>query len=431
MDVKDCVWSFPQERLEGYFRHEWMLATERRHHMAEQKAFLVPVVIDGTSDRDAIVPDLFRAVQWTRLPGGETPPSFVERVQRLLSGEVSKAVRGEPSLTDRAPVRSKRVRPVAAAGVIAVALLVLGFVGLERLRGPRLGVQGESIAVLPPGEHAAAQSERPPGGSLEAYNAFLQGRFYGARNTEADERKAIGFFTQATQLDPRYAFAWSNLSLTWTNLGGYLHGAPSQAAYAKARAAADRALALSPDLAAAHLARGLLLEFADFDWRGAEAEFRRATALAPNDGGAKFLLGNQLAIFGEVKPAIALTQAALATDPLQAGWYYWLALARQISADRGAADAALKTLIDKWASGAPYQIAQVYALRHDAKETFAWLDRAWSSHDSGVLYLLYDPFILRYKDDPRFAAFCKKVGLPISQRSSVALVPQDHLPGLL
>ena len=38
--------STPKERLEGYFRHEWMLATERRHHMAEQKAFLVPVVID-------------------------------------------------------------------------------------------------------------------------------------------------------------------------------------------------------------------------------------------------------------------------------------------------------------------------------------------------------------------------------------------------
>lgn len=77
-----------------------------------------------------------------------------------------------------------------------------------------------------------------------------------------------------------------------------------QEAYAKARAAADRALALSPHLAAAHLARGLL-EQVDFDWRGAEAELRRATELAPNDGHAKFLLGNQLAIFGELEPAIA------------------------------------------------------------------------------------------------------------------------------
>ena len=63
--IHDCTLFMPiisqhtEERLEGYFRHEWMLAVERKHHMAEQKAFLVPVVIDSTSDRDAIVPDLF------------------------------------------------------------------------------------------------------------------------------------------------------------------------------------------------------------------------------------------------------------------------------------------------------------------------------------------------------------------------------------
>jgi hypothetical protein len=54
----------------------------------------------------------------------------------------------------------------------------------------------------------------------------------------------------------------------------------------------------------------------------------------------------------------------------------------------------------------------VYALRNDAKETFRWLDRAWSNRDPAFTYLLYDPFIQRYKDDPRFAALCKKVGLP-------------------
>jgi hypothetical protein len=65
------------------------------------------------------------------------------------------------------------------------------------------------------------------------------------------------------------------------------------------------------------------------------------------------------------------------------------------------------------AGGAPFQIAEVYALRNDAKATFEWLDRAWSSRDAGVGLLLFDPFILRFKDDPRFAAFCRKVGLPV------------------
>jgi hypothetical protein len=79
-EIHDCVLFIPiisqhtQERLEGYFRHEWKLAIERAHHMAEQKAFLVPVVIDGTGDQEAFVPGEFREVQWTRLPAGETPP---------------------------------------------------------------------------------------------------------------------------------------------------------------------------------------------------------------------------------------------------------------------------------------------------------------------------------------------------------------------
>ena len=90
-----------------------------------------------------------------------------------------------------------------------------------------------------------------------------------------------------------------------------------------------------------------------------------------------------------------------------------LALARQIGDDRSAADAALKTVIDKHAGVDAFQIAEVYALRNDANATFEWLDRAWSNRDTGIEFLLYDPFILRYKDDPRFAAFCRKVGLPV------------------
>ena len=64
------------------------------------------------------------------------------------------------------------------------------------------------------------------------------------------------------------------------------------------------------------------------------------------------------------------------------------------------------------ASKDPVGIAGVYALRNDAGATFEWLDRAWSNRDPGLQNLLYHPFILRYKNDPRFAAFCRKVGLP-------------------
>ena len=144
-------------------------------------------------------------------------------------------------------------------------------------------VAGALKAKLLLGQHAVEQSDRPPGGSVEAYNALLQGRFFHLRNTEADLRKAIEFYTQALELDPRYALACSWLSQSWTSLiVEFLDGAPAQQASAKAREAADRALALSPDLAAAHVARAALLQLVDLDWRGAETEYRRAVALAPN-----------------------------------------------------------------------------------------------------------------------------------------------------
>lgn len=95
-----------------------------------------------------------------------------------------------------------------------------------------------------------------------------------------------------------------------------------------------------------------------------------------------------------------------------------LALARQVGSDRRTADAALKVLVEKGSEVAAFQIAEVYALRGDANATFQWLDRAWGIRDPGISYLLYDPFILRFKNDPRFDAFRRKVGLPVPVEES-------------
>ncbi|MEO5961643.1 MAG: TIR domain-containing protein, partial [Opitutaceae bacterium] len=75
-----------QARREGYFRLEWKLADERTHLMAEGTPFLLPVVIDDTKDREALVPKSFLHVQWTRLPVGEPLGKFCERVRNLLTG---------------------------------------------------------------------------------------------------------------------------------------------------------------------------------------------------------------------------------------------------------------------------------------------------------------------------------------------------------
>ncbi|MBS0430963.1 MAG: hypothetical protein JSS21_00940, partial [Proteobacteria bacterium] len=268
----------------------------------------------------------------------------------------------------------------------------------------------------------------------------------------------------------RLSYTWAMLGDQWVGTE------PMAPAYAKARAAVDTALKLDPESALAHLARAFLLQAADFDWTGAESESRRALQLAPDDAGAQFALASVQGPTGKVQQGVDLVREALVADPRRAYWYYRLSqyvsglghnnaakqaittaialqptsaafhaqlamveigrgdakaaltvaqqepdegwretamtMALQVGADRAAADAALKTFIAKDANWGAYQIAEVYALRRDPDNTFLWLDRAWSNRDTGIYYLLFDPFILRYRDDPRFAAFCKKVGLP-------------------
>ena len=340
-------------------------------------------------------------------------------------------------------------------------------------------VAGALQAKLLPAAGAVTQSDRPPSGNLAAYTSYLQGKFYFTRSTEADLHHAIAQYQKATRDDPRYALAWAGLSYSWVSLAQqFLGGQDAQQAYTKARAAANTALALEPHLAAAHGARGDVLNNADFEWADAQAEYRRALQLAPNEPSSLAAVGNASATLGQSGPAITLIRQALTTDPLHAIWYnlltiylsgLWqldeataashkaielepaaaafheqlaiieiqrgdaraalaaagqeppgpwqdvgLALARQIGPDHAAADLACRQLIAKWADAAPYQIAQVYALRRDPDQMFAWLDRAWGSRDPGIQTLLYDAFILRYQHDPRFAAFCRKVGLPAS-----------------
>ena len=324
---------------------------------------------------------------------------------------------------------------------------------------------------------AVVQSDHPPSGSIDAWNAYSRGRFHEVMINADDARTAIGFYEQAIALDPRYARAYASLAVAWTSLGGtFLSGDELRQAYAKARVAVEQALRLDPDVAVAHVARGLLLQWADFDWTGAEAEFRRAVELAPADGPSRFNLGRMQGTLGHAEQAIAMLRQTITIDPRNGAAWSWLGwelaavgqleeaeqaarkavafvpgspfiaaglviiqiqrgetgaalisaqqirpdiwrdialtFATQGGDDHAAADAALKSLIEKSADGSAYQIAEIYGLRKDPDSMFMWLDRAWDTRDSGIGRLLTDPFILRYRNDPRFAAFCRKVGLP-------------------
>lgn len=125
--IKECALFVPiisantQARGEGYFRLEWRLADQRTHLMGRNRAFLIPVCVDQTPEANADIPDSFTAVQWTRLIGGETPPTFVERVRKLLpSGPVSASTASfAPSPISHLPSPSDR----PAADLKSVAVL--------------------------------------------------------------------------------------------------------------------------------------------------------------------------------------------------------------------------------------------------------------------------------------------------------------------
>ena len=95
--IRDCRLFIPvvsantERRDEGYFRREWSLAADRTRDMTHKRTFLVPVVLDGTPADGASVPEKFTELQWTRLPGGETSPDFVERIRQLLMPEALRA----------------------------------------------------------------------------------------------------------------------------------------------------------------------------------------------------------------------------------------------------------------------------------------------------------------------------------------------------
>ena len=155
----------------------------------------------------------------------------------------------------------------------------------------------------------------PPTRNLDAYNRYLQGRYYWAQRG-LGLKKALEFFGQALALDPDYASAHAGLADTCVLLAEY--GAlPPTSILPKARAAIERALELSPDLAEAHCAAGELALVFDWDWARAERELRRAIELSPRYAAAHYRLAlYQSLVAGQFDEAIPRARQAVELDPL-------------------------------------------------------------------------------------------------------------------
>jgi TolB-like protein/DNA-binding winged helix-turn-helix (wHTH) protein/Tfp pilus assembly protein PilF len=309
----------------------------------------------------------------------------------------------------------------------------------------------------------------------EAFDAYLQGYYHWQQNTDKDTDTAAKYFERATQIDPSYALAWAWLSRTrnWQADEGLI---PMEEGRRLSREAIERALALNPNLAAAHAQMGRIKQQVDYDWAGADAAFQRAVALEPASSENVGFAAWSAAVLGRFDEALPLNRRAVELDPLNADSWERLAMtelfmgqldqsaadskkALELDPDHWASlidlsriyllqgrpqdalpeiehvrkatqrahlyaltyyalgrkkesDAALSELIAKYHASNAFEIAEVYAFRNQTDEAFEWLDRAYAQRDPSMMSTKMDPLLNSLHNDPRFAALLRKLNLP-------------------
>ena len=196
----------------------------------------------------------------------------------------------------------------------------------------------------------------------EAYDAYLQGRYYWNLFTPTTTRKAIECYLRATQLDPNYALAWSGLADAYASSPIHADVRPHDV-WEKARQAAEHAIAAEPELAETQTSWGFVKFWLDWDWAETEAAYRRAIAIDPNYSLVYRLLGIALAHAGHrEEEARQAMDRARALDPLQAMHHALSAqvafLARDFAGALEFARQASVVLSDFWIGN--LQIAQAY-----------------------------------------------------------------------
>jgi serine/threonine-protein kinase len=156
---------------------------------------------------------------------------------------------------------------------------------------------------------------RRPTESSAAFRLYLQGRYHWNKRNRDGLFKSVELFEQSGQLDPRFALAHAGLADAYALLGGFGY-LPSQEAYTKARLEAVRALALDDSLAEAHSSLATVKYRFDWDWPGAEREFRLAIQHNPGYANAHLWFAVYLTLMARFDAGLAEIQRALELDPL-------------------------------------------------------------------------------------------------------------------
>ncbi len=312
------------------------------------------------------------------------------------------------------------------------------------------------------------------GRSAEAHRLFLQGSFLVDRHSLPDMPKGIAFLREAVALDPGYALAWASLSRSIALSSIYSHS-PVEDVNNEARDAAVRSLALEPDLAEGLMALGVSKMFGVWDWAGADAAFRRALEIAPENADVLRTAGVLAHMLGRLDEALELSGRSIERDPLGiSGFSHYARTCRSLGMmadaerayrralelspqaagfhmalawillERGRADEALieaglepapwarlcgeatvnyllgrakeaddayRELVASFSGNSAFQIALVHAVRGEIDLAFEWLNRSFTQREFGLSLLMAEPHFRSLHADTRWFAFLKRLGL--------------------
>jgi len=308
--------------------------------------------------------------------------------------------------------------------------------------------------------------------NLEAYNLYLKGRFFWNKRTGEGMKKSVKYFEQAIHGDPTYALALAGLADSYITLTQW-NFLPPKEAYPKAKKAVIRALEIDDLLAEAHNSLATVKSDFDWDWEGAEKEYKRAITLNPNYATAHQWYAEHLIKMGRFEEALTEFNRAQEIDPLSLivntirGWpfqytheydkaieiykktlemnpdfrpaHLYLADSYRLKGmyeealkeykllnDRegmaityrkiGKAKEAHRLLNElmersKHTYVPPFKFVRIYFELGDNDQGFAWLERAYEDRDYNISRIKTSPIFDNVRSDPRFKAMLKKMGL--------------------
>jgi serine/threonine-protein kinase len=231
----------------------------------------------------------------------------------------------------------------------------------------------------------------------EAYEAYLKGRYHWNKRTDEGFKKASEFFQEAINKDPSYALAYTGLADCYTLRSDYGF-LPSQEGYSLAKGAVTLALKYDDSLAEAHTSLASIIAVTDWNWQGAENEYRRAIELNPNYATAHHWYGSQLILQGRTDQAIQELRTAQQLDPLSLGINKDLAVALIYGRDyERALEQCQKTLeIEPAFLVMSTYMAQIYELQQKYPEATAELEKAHAAapEDAEIAWGLAQAYVL-------------------------------------